>query len=211
MSKQLRYTIDVTVQSDHGTPAPTYRYTGEFDSPVDEGNARGLRRYALALAGLKSRVTDDADDPVDGTETAEDALRRTAKELIDCRAHLERVQEDRDDTYKRADRAERRCFSLARALDLRDGHARDLVTALTLSGFPLPWWITATRSLDALDALANSAQLEPDTSEGLTETLDRIGEETKDVVAPIGERCTYEGYGGDRCILRTGHSGDHTI
>lgn len=195
---KLHYTIDVTVQSDHGTPAPTYRYTGEFWTSVDEDDARALRQHALALATTKAHlerhIAEDRGEPVNTNtqETTDDALRRTAKELIHTREALARETTARDDAEQRArdagrhaTLAERRCVRLAHCLDVRDGHARDLVGALTTGPPGLPWWVQATRSLDALDALANSEQLEP-VSEGretLDETLDRVGDDVTRALA----------------------------
>jgi hypothetical protein len=82
----------------------------------------------------------------------------------------------------RAESAEDRCLRAARAVDVRDHHARDLMAALTGGGHGLPWWMQATRSLESLDDLANSAQLEDD-SRPLEKTLQRVGEMARDTVS----------------------------
>lgn len=202
---KLRYTIDVTVQEmiGAGTPVPIYRYTEAFD-PVANATPALLREQALGRASRKAFSERHADEKVpirlettpgecdprviaaNESETHESAAQRFARELIACRAELERVQDDRDDAYKRAQFAEKRCVRIGHAVDVRDRHSRDLVDALIGDSHhgPPPWWVTATRALDSLDSLANSAQLEPE-GEQLEETLSRVGDEVRGTLTDL--------------------------
>jgi hypothetical protein len=92
------------------------------------------------------------------------------------------VEEHAHELRRRAESAEARCVRAAHAVDVRDHHARDLVQALTGGGHGLPWWMQATRSLESLDDLANSAELADD-SEPLEATLQRVGEMARNTVS----------------------------